>query len=132
MSLNVDLLRQLSTVDGLLAGFALAGAIRFVAGPEKSPRISISIIALLSASILLITTTSLAVLLLDQPPLAELPGITIIVTDIFVVLSLFGLASLLTGIAAAAWVFSKPIGVTITVVASISFLLIMGAWLALP
>jgi len=132
MTLNVDLLRQLATLDGLLAGFALAAAVRFIAGPEKSRRISLSIITLLLASILLITTTSLAVLLLDQPPLGDLPGITVIVTDIFVALSLVGLASLLSGIAAAAWVSSTSIGVTITVVASISFLLIIGAWLALP
>lgn len=132
MGLNTDLLKQLATVDGLLAGFSLAAAVRFIADPEERWQTAVATACLLFASLVFVTTSFLAVLLLGQPSPTSPPPIAISLTKLFVGLSLFGLLPFLAGIVSIAWASTRVTRVIITVAAGLSFLLVVGFWLATP
>jgi len=111
MTLNVDLLKQIATVDGLLAGLALAASVRFVAGKTRTGLISATIATLLSASLALVTTSSLAVLLMGYTSApGGIPKAIEQLSSLFIILSLRGLSSFLAGTALVGWVWSQTMG----------------------
>lgn len=133
MTLNIELLKQLATVDGMLAGLALAATVRFVTGNKRKGLISATIATLLVASLALVTTSSLAVLLMGYTSAnGAIPEAVELLSSLFIILSLLGLTAFLAGTALVGWVWSRRLGIALSVAASIAAFGIWGVWIFLP
>jgi len=137
MGVNVDFIRQLSALDGILAGFSLATAARLISDKNRSPLAAATVGALLLATLVLVDSVFLALLVGSRAPAqsATTPSNQDILTSLGYLtwyLSLGGLLLYFAGTAIGSWLWSRRVGITTTVAVVLCLGVAIYAWVKLP